>query len=74
MSRVTATMLILSACSMLAGPRRVSHSVTTPSGPCGTARDRFSRCGFSPVTTDGLRLELQLQEGWSAGVHEWRVE
>jgi hypothetical protein len=28
---------------------------------------------FTPVTTDGLRIEIQLQENWAAGVHEWRV-
>ena len=26
------------------------------------------------VTTDALRLEVQLQEGWSAGIHEWKVK
>ena len=28
---------------------------------------------FSPVTTDSLRLEVTLQDGYSAGVLEWRI-
>lgn len=39
----------------------------------GCEGDRYNRTRFTPVTTDGLRLEIQLQDGWAAGVHEWRV-
>jgi DUF1680 family protein len=46
--------------------------VNKPSG-YGCQRDRYNVTRFTPVTTDGLRLEIQLQEGWAAGVHEWRV-
>jgi hypothetical protein len=29
---------------------------------------------FVPVTTTALRLDLQLVEGFSAGIYEWEVE
>ena len=31
------------------------------------------RVTFDPIETDGLRIELQLREGHSGGVLEWRV-
>jgi len=40
----------------------------------GTAMDRFNRADFTPVSTSAIRLEVQLQSGWSGGVLEWRVE
>jgi hypothetical protein len=40
----------------------------------GVERDTFNRVRFDPITTDALRLEVQLQAGQSAGVLEWRVE
>jgi hypothetical protein len=40
----------------------------------GTARDKLNTVSFEPVETDALRLEIQLQEGASAGVLELRVE
>ena len=40
----------------------------------GTQRDRFNRVEFVPVTTDSLRIEVQLREGASGGVLEWKVE
>ena len=40
----------------------------------GAELDKFNRVTFDPVTTGALRLEVQLQEGQSAGVLEWRVE
>ena len=40
----------------------------------GTQLDQFNRCTFEPVDAEGLRLELELQDQWSAGIHEWRVE
>ncbi len=36
--------------------------------------DKFNRLTFSPVQTDGLRIEVQLQPGWSGGILEWKVE
>ncbi|MEW6073834.1 MAG: beta-L-arabinofuranosidase domain-containing protein [Planctomycetota bacterium] len=40
----------------------------------GTAPDRCNVTTFDPVATDGLRIEVQLPAGWSAGIHEWKVE
>jgi hypothetical protein len=37
-------------------------------------KDRFNRLSFSPVTTTGLRMEVQLQPNWSAGIQEWKVD
>ncbi len=36
--------------------------------------DGFNRAEFTRVTTTGLRIEAQLQEGATAGILEWRVE
>lgn len=36
-------------------------------------RNRFNKARFDPVKTDGLRIEVQLQAGFSGGVLEWRV-
>jgi hypothetical protein len=47
--------------------------VSSPS-PGGTAKDRFNEVRFAPVLTTGLRLEVQLQEGWSAGMYEVSVQ
>jgi hypothetical protein len=38
------------------------------------AKDRFNRVSFTPVETQALRLEVNLQDQFSAGVLEWRVE
>lgn len=35
--------------------------------------DRFNRVNFEPVETIELRIEVKLQEGYSAGILEWRV-
>ncbi|WP_165249326.1 glycoside hydrolase family 127 protein [Paludisphaera soli] len=42
--------------------------------PYGVARDAWNAVPFAPVATDALRLVVQLQPGWAAGVHEWKVE
>ena len=39
----------------------------------GVAKDAYNTTAFSPVTTSGLRLAVQLQSGVSAGILEWRV-
>jgi DUF1680 family protein len=39
----------------------------------GTAPDRYNHVAVKPVTTTGLRLEVQLQAGKSAGISEWKV-
>jgi DUF1680 family protein len=46
----------------------------TGAGTYGTEIDRFNQVTFSPVVTESLRLEVQLQPGWSGGILEWRVE
>jgi hypothetical protein len=40
----------------------------------GLVMDRFNRVTFEPVETKSLRIEVQLQPGWSGGILEWRVE
>jgi hypothetical protein len=47
--------------------------VERPSG-YGCEADRYNRTTFIPVETDGLRLEVQLPQNFSTGIHEWRVE
>lgn len=41
--------------------------------PYEVEKDRYNKVGFVPVTTTGLRLEVTMQPGWSAGVDEWKV-
>lgn len=43
-------------------------------GTYGVAKDRGNRVGFRAVETDGLRLEVELQKGFSGGVLEWKVQ
>ena len=43
-------------------------------GGYGVERDRFNETEFGPVTTGALRVEVQLRDGFSAGVLEWRVD
>jgi len=35
--------------------------------------DRWCEVNFAPVSTTALRLVVQMQSGWAAGVHEWKV-
>ncbi len=42
-------------------------------GPYGVAKDAWNVVKFAPVGTTALRLEVQLQKNFSAGVHEWRI-
>jgi hypothetical protein len=37
-------------------------------------RNRYNKLTFKPVTTPGLRLEVEFQDGFSAGVERWRVK
>ncbi|MBX7168883.1 MAG: glycoside hydrolase family 127 protein [Pirellulales bacterium] len=39
-----------------------------------TAVDRYNEIQFAPVETNAVRLEVQLQDGMSAGILEWRLE
>ena len=43
-------------------------------GSYGVAKDQYNRVTFMPVTTSGLKLEVQLQTNWSAGIQEWKVQ
>jgi hypothetical protein len=40
----------------------------------GTARDQWNRMQLQPVDTSALRLEVELQPGYSGGILEWRLE
>jgi hypothetical protein len=40
----------------------------------GVEMDTYNRVRFRPVLTRGLRLGIQLQKDFSAGVQEWKVE
>ena len=40
----------------------------------GLAADKFNDMTFTPVTTTGLRLTVQLKPDWSGGICEWEVE
>ncbi|MBM3294109.1 MAG: glycoside hydrolase family 127 protein [Candidatus Aminicenantes bacterium] len=42
-------------------------------GPFGVAKDAYNTVRFAPVTTSGLRLEIRLQDNFSAGIQEWKV-
>jgi hypothetical protein len=42
--------------------------------PCGVEKDRFNEVTFAPVATGALRIEAQLQDEFSGGILEWRVE
>jgi len=47
--------------------------VANPSG-FGCEKDKYNRTTFTPVVTRALRLEVQLPEKFSAGIHEWKVQ
>ncbi len=38
-----------------------------------TAADAYNTVRFAPVRTKGLRLEVRLQDGMSAGIQDWKV-
>jgi hypothetical protein len=42
-------------------------------GAAGTAKDAWNTVKFPAVRTTALRLEVQLQKDFSAGVHEWKL-
>ena len=37
------------------------------------AMDQWSKVSFAPIQTSKLRVVLQMQKGWAAGIHEWKV-
>ncbi len=42
--------------------------------PYSIAKDKFNKVAFKPVETDCLKIEIQLQKEWSAGVQEVVIE
>lgn len=40
----------------------------------GVEKDKYNEVTFGPVKTNGLRLEIQLPDKFSAGIHEWIVK
>lgn len=42
-------------------------------GEYAVTLDKWCEVSFEPVTTTALRLVVQLQADWAAGVHEWKV-
>lgn len=40
----------------------------------GIEKDRYNHVTFTPVTTEGMRLEVTMQPEWSAGIQEWRLK
>jgi len=45
-----------------------------PVGDYGVVKDAWNTVKFAPLRTTALRLEVQMQTDWSAGVHEWKVK
>jgi len=43
-------------------------------GPYGVAKDVWNTVKFAPVRITALRLEVQMQGKWSAGVLEWKIK
>jgi len=43
-------------------------------GAFGLEEDKFNKVAFSPIKTSALRIEVQLQSKFSAGILEWRVQ
>ena len=43
-------------------------------GVYGIAKDQYNMLDFTPVETSALRLVIQLQENYSAGILEWKVK
>lgn len=47
--------------------------VYTP-GSYEIQKDQFNQVVFETVRTPSLRLEIQSQDGWAGGIHEWKVK
>lgn len=43
-------------------------------GEPGVQLNRYNRVTFNPVECNGVRIEAQLQPGFSAGILEWKVD
>jgi hypothetical protein len=42
--------------------------------PHTVKKDTFNKVGFEPVRTNGVKIEIVLQDEWSAGVQEVVIE
>jgi DUF1680 family protein len=42
--------------------------------PYAKAANRFNTLRFAPVTTTALRVDMQLQKEWSAGIQQWQAK
>jgi hypothetical protein len=42
--------------------------------PYTVEKDKYNSVTFKPVSTSGVRLEVTMQAGWSAGIYEWKVK
>ena len=42
--------------------------------PYAVDKDRYDVVRVAPVKTDAVRLEIQLPEKFSAGIHEWKIK
>ena len=40
----------------------------------GVELNKYNRVTFAPVECNGIRIEAQLQQNFSAGIFEWKVE
>jgi hypothetical protein len=40
----------------------------------GTAKDEYNKVTFQPVVATALRLEVRLQEDFTAGILSWKVD
>jgi hypothetical protein len=47
--------------------------VTNP-GPYGIEKDGFNPVSFEPIATDAIKIEIKLQDQWSAGLQEVVIE
>jgi uncharacterized protein len=43
-------------------------------GSYGTEKDQFNQVEFDPVTTKAVKIEIDLQKEWSAGIQEVVIE
>lgn len=61
------------SCKLLYKDGESWKEVSNPEG-YGVEINKFNKTTFDPVETDGLRLEIQLQENWSGGIIELKVK
>jgi len=42
-------------------------------GVAAVTKDEWNRIAFHPITVTALRIEVELQSGFSGGILEWRL-